>query len=49
MVPGLLHIDESAPDMHATNNTFEAQLADLRYEDLCPGSQALRELQEEFR
>ncbi|MFN2397223.1 MAG: 2-oxoacid:ferredoxin oxidoreductase subunit beta [Gemmatimonadaceae bacterium] len=49
VVTGLLYIDESAADMHATNNSVEEQLADVPFENLCPGGQALEELQEEFR
>ncbi len=49
VVTGLLYINESAADMHSANNTVEDQLADLRFEDLCPGGKALEELQEEFR
>jgi 2-oxoglutarate ferredoxin oxidoreductase subunit beta len=46
---GLMFIDESAPEMHAVNGTVERALVDLPYEELCPGSAALEELQKEFR
>ncbi|MGI9078578.1 MAG: thiamine pyrophosphate-dependent enzyme, partial [Gemmatimonadaceae bacterium] len=49
VVTGLLYIDESAADMHGNNNTVEEQLADLPFENLCPGEKALEELQAEFR
>jgi 2-oxoglutarate ferredoxin oxidoreductase subunit beta len=46
---GLLFIDQSAPEMHAVNDTVETPLVDLPFEALCPGSAALEELQREFR
>jgi 2-oxoglutarate ferredoxin oxidoreductase subunit beta len=46
---GLLYLDETANDMHAVNRTVERPLVDLPYEELCPGSEALSELMEEFR
>jgi 2-oxoglutarate ferredoxin oxidoreductase subunit beta len=49
VVTGLLHIDESASDMHGVSGTVERPLVDLPYEELCPGSQALAELMEEYR
>jgi 2-oxoglutarate/2-oxoacid ferredoxin oxidoreductase subunit beta len=49
VVTGLLYIDPSANDMHAVNDTVQQPLVDLPYETLCPGSQALDELMEEFR
>ena len=45
---GLLYIDEGAPDMHALNGTVEEPLATIPFEQLCPGSAALAELQKEF-
>jgi hypothetical protein len=35
--------------MHALNDTVKQPLVDLPYETLCPGSEALGELMEEFR
>ena len=49
ILTGLLFVDELAPDMHDVNNTAEAPLSRLPYEQLCPGSEALDKLQEEFR
>lgn len=49
VVTGLLYIDERTADMHTANNTVEAQLADVPFDELCPGAAALDELQKEFR
>ena len=46
---GLLFLDESVPDMHEMNNTPAAPLARMSYDKLCPGLEALDELQEDFR
>jgi hypothetical protein len=35
--------------MHGVSGTVERPLVDLPYEELCPGSQALAELMEEYR
>ena len=49
VVTGLLHIDESAPDMHAVSGTVERPLIDIPFEELCPGSGALALLMDEYR
>jgi 2-oxoglutarate ferredoxin oxidoreductase subunit beta len=49
VITGLLYIDESAADMHGLNNTVETPLTQLPYEQLCPGSDALAKLMEEYR
>jgi 2-oxoglutarate/2-oxoacid ferredoxin oxidoreductase subunit beta len=49
IVTGLLFVDEKAGDLHEQNNTSETPLSRLPYEQLCPGSVALDQLQEEFR
>ena len=49
VVTGLLHIDESAADMHAVSGTVSRPLVDLPFEELCPGSAALSELMDEYR
>ena len=49
VVTGLLFVDETAPDMHEMNNTPEIPLTEVPYEKLCPGAEALEELQAEFR
>jgi 2-oxoglutarate ferredoxin oxidoreductase subunit beta len=46
---GLLYIDENRPDMHAGNKTINAPLTNLPFEDLCPGSEALDQLQDYYR
>jgi 2-oxoglutarate/2-oxoacid ferredoxin oxidoreductase subunit beta len=46
---GLLFLDENVPDMHEMNNTPPTPLARMPYEKLCPGSEALDALQEDFR
>ena len=45
----MLYVDPNAPDMHELNQTAETPLRDLPYEKLCPGSQALAELMNEYR
>ena len=49
VVTGLLYIDRQTADMHAASGTVEGALVDIPYEELCPGSQALEQLQREFR
>ena len=49
IVTGLLYIDESEPDMHEINHTAAAPLCSLDFETLCPGSEALADLQQRFR
>jgi len=46
---GLLYIEEGDSDMHSMNGTVEQALVDVPYEDLCPGSDALAKLMNEFR
>jgi 2-oxoglutarate ferredoxin oxidoreductase subunit beta len=46
---GLLFIDESAKEMHEIAGTVEGALNEVPFEKLCPGNQALDELQEGFR
>ncbi len=46
---GLLYLDERGSDMHAVNKTVQMPLVDLPFETLCPGSQALDALMDEFR
>jgi 2-oxoglutarate/2-oxoacid ferredoxin oxidoreductase subunit beta len=48
VVTGILLADESVPDMHETNQTPHGALVEIPYEKLCPGSQQLHLLQEEF-
>ena len=49
IVTGLLYIEQSQPDLHAVNGTVSVPLAQLPYEQLCPGPDALKVLQKRFR
>jgi 2-oxoglutarate ferredoxin oxidoreductase subunit beta len=49
VVTGLLYLEGSQPDMHAVNCTVSVPLAELPYEQLCPGRDALVALQKRFR
>ena len=49
VITGLLHIDETAADMHDVSKTTSRPLVDLAYEELCPGSAALSTLMDEYR
>ncbi|MGI8619045.1 MAG: 2-oxoacid:ferredoxin oxidoreductase subunit beta [Gemmatimonadaceae bacterium] len=49
VVTGLLYIDPSAGDMHATLRTVERPLSAVPFEELCPGAAALEEIQKAFR
>jgi 2-oxoglutarate ferredoxin oxidoreductase subunit beta len=46
---GVLYVSEDAPEMHDLENTVETPLAELPFEALCPGADALAELMERFR
>jgi 2-oxoglutarate ferredoxin oxidoreductase subunit beta len=46
---GLLYLDESMSDMHATSGTIEAPLSEVPFEQLCPGNAALEQLQRAYR
>jgi len=49
VVTGVLYLDESVPDMHEMSGTPEIPLTQVPYEKLCPGSDALSKLNEEYR
>ena len=49
VVTGVLYIDKDARDMHETGGTVDGPLADLPYEELCPGAAALDKLMDRFR
>ncbi len=49
VVTGLLYVDEARADAHELSNTAETPLAQVPFEELCPGSEALDTLQESFR
>jgi len=46
---GLLYLDENIPDMHTLAHTVEEPLATLDHAQLCPGAEALAELQSRWR
>jgi len=46
---GLLYLGDAAEDMHSLENTVEKPLVDVPYASLCPGSEALAEVQKEWR
>jgi 2-oxoglutarate ferredoxin oxidoreductase subunit beta len=46
---GLLYIDDKGVEMHEDARTVDTPLAQLPYEDLCPGSAALERLQAMYR
>jgi len=46
IVTGLLFIDQNVPDMHEQSRTVTAPLRDLPFDQLCPGRDALAELQQ---
>ncbi|MGH9106819.1 MAG: 2-oxoacid:ferredoxin oxidoreductase subunit beta [Acidimicrobiales bacterium] len=45
---GLFYLDEAAPDMHELKQTVDEPLVSVPYERLCPGAEALEELQKNF-
>lgn len=45
---GLLYLAEAGADMHAFNRTVDTPLVDLPFEDLCPGTSGLDEIQKEW-
>jgi 2-oxoglutarate/2-oxoacid ferredoxin oxidoreductase subunit beta len=49
IVTGLLYISPESRDMHQQSETVGRALTSVPYEQLCPGSAALAELQEDFR
>lgn len=46
---GLLYLDPSPPDLHATAESAPGALAAVPFDQLCPGATALEELQRRFR
>jgi 2-oxoglutarate/2-oxoacid ferredoxin oxidoreductase subunit beta len=46
---GVLYLNESSVDLHELNKTPATGLNHVPYDRLCPGSDALAELQEDFR
>lgn len=49
ILTGLLHIDETQPDMHALNKMEDRPLNEIPFAELNPGAAKLRELQKGFR
>ncbi|HEY3592809.1 MAG TPA: hypothetical protein VGL13_03005, partial [Polyangiaceae bacterium] len=46
---GLLYLDDQMNDMHATSGTVDVPLTELPFEELCPGSAVLDQLQRAYR
>ncbi len=46
---GLLYISPDSSDVHEQNNTVATPLAQVPYEQLCPGSAELEKLQAGFQ
>jgi 2-oxoglutarate ferredoxin oxidoreductase subunit beta len=49
VLTGLLYLNENAEDLHELSHSSETPLTALPYNDLCPGSAKLEDLQEDFR
>jgi len=49
IVTGVLFADENVPDLHEMSRTPPTALVNIPYESLCPGSQQLDQLMNEFR
>ena len=49
VVTGLLYASEDVPDLHELSGTPDEPLVSIPYHKLCPGSDALARLQEDFR
>jgi 2-oxoglutarate ferredoxin oxidoreductase subunit beta len=49
VVTGLLYLSPDSRDVHEQNNTVETPLAQVPYDQLCPGSAELEKLQLGFR
>ena len=46
---GLLFLGDGAPEMHVNENTVDTPLAELPWDQLCPGADALDRLMENYR
>ena len=46
---GILYLEEDDQDMHQLESTVERPLVEIPYDELCPGSDALSKLMDEFR
>jgi 2-oxoglutarate ferredoxin oxidoreductase subunit beta len=49
IVTGLLYLSPDSRDVHEQNDTVSMPLAQVPFEDLCPGSAELEKLQAGFR
>ena len=49
ILTGLLYIDESQADFIENENTIEAPLNELSFQNLCPGSEKLAKLQQRYK
>ena len=49
VVTGLLYIDQDREDLHAMSATVDEPLADVSFERLCPGADALAGIQKHYR
>jgi 2-oxoglutarate ferredoxin oxidoreductase subunit beta len=49
ILTGLLYIDESQADFIENENTIETPLNELAFQNLCPGSEKLAELQKSYK
>ena len=49
IVTGVLFIDQNVPDMHEQSRTVSTPLKNMKYEDLNPGNEALKELQRRMK
>jgi 2-oxoglutarate ferredoxin oxidoreductase subunit beta len=46
---GILYVNESGAELHELNHTPEQSLASVPHDKLCPGNDALAQLQDDFR
>jgi len=46
---GLLYLGQGPPEMHENENTVETALAEMAWEDLCPGADKLDKLMDRYR
>jgi len=49
VVTGLLYIDQKQGDMHQRSGTASKPLGRMEHEELCPGSEVLKDLQKAYR
>ena len=49
VVTGLLYVEESSDDMHSTLGSSKRAMAEIPYDKLNPGAQALKRIQSRWR